>query len=72
MKLALLSFNVLLKIMLTETLEIFLISLLFLLFLTQGSSKRQILTLAARTLAGAFRDQLKASADSLMENALVM
>lgn len=37
-----------------------------------GSSKRQILTLAARTLAGQFRDRLKASADSVMENALVM
>lgn len=37
-----------------------------------GSSKRQILTLTARTLAGQFRDKLKASADSLLENALVM
>lgn len=37
-----------------------------------GSSKRQILTLAARTLAGQFRDRLKACADSLMENAVVM
>lgn len=37
-----------------------------------GSSKRQILTLAARSLAGQFRERLKASADSLMENALVM
>lgn len=37
-----------------------------------GSSKRQILTLAARSLAGQFRERLRASADSLMENALVM
>ncbi|KAM7441068.1 Protein prrc1 [Porites harrisoni] len=37
-----------------------------------GSSKRQILALAARTLAGQFRDRLKACADSLMENAVVM
>lgn len=37
-----------------------------------GSSKRQILTVAARTLAGEFKDRLKTSAESLMENAMVM
>lgn len=47
------------------------VDVLIFLFL-QGSSKRQILTLTARTLAGQFRDKLKASADSLLENALVM
>lgn len=49
----------------------FVVDVLIFLFL-QGSSKRQILTLTARTLAGQFRDRLKASADSLLENALVM
>lgn len=48
------------------------VNLLFIFLFVQGSSKRQILTLAARTLAGQFRDRLKASADSLLENALVM
>lgn len=37
-----------------------------------GSSKRQVLTVAARTLAGEFQDRLKTSAESLMENAMVM
>ena len=48
-----------------------LVSFIFSVF-PSGSSKRQILTLAARTLAGQFRDRLKACADSLMENAVVM
>ena len=35
-----------------------------------GSSKRQILTAAARTLAGQYRAKIKANMDSLMEKAV--
>ena len=45
---------------------------LFFFLLCKGSSKRQVLTVAARTLAGEFQDRLKTSAESLMENAMVM
>ena len=45
---------------------------LFFFLLCEGSSKRQVLTVAARTLAGEFQDRLKTSAESLMENVMVM